>query len=119
MGPVDDRVAVAREHARGVLGRFAGADPDVAAVDGDCVAAQLRHPGLERDARPQGRFFEQHDERFPAQQNHLFAAAFLEGGRDREQAGELVGAQIGDPEQVPPPETGRGGQGNHDCMIIH
>ena len=70
-----DRIDVAGEHARGVLGRLARADHEVAAVRDERVAAELRHPDFERDARAQARLFEEHPERLAAEQRQLIGAA--------------------------------------------
>ena len=63
----------AREVARHILDRFALADPDVAGREVNRVAAQLRHPGFEGDARTQRGLLENHRESFAAQMRMLEA----------------------------------------------
>jgi len=48
-------------------------------VSDDGVAAQLRHPDLKRDPRPQARLLEEHGEALVLEELLLFAAGCFEG----------------------------------------
>ncbi len=72
-GANHDEIDGAREIARDILDRLALADPDIAGRKINRMTTELRHAGLEGDARPQRRLLENHRERFSAQVGMLEA----------------------------------------------
>ena len=69
----DDRVDVAREHARGVLRRLARADRKLGALREERRRPQLRERDFEGDPRPQARLFEEQRDGAALEERALFA----------------------------------------------
>ena len=66
-GANHDQINRARNVARDILDRFALADTDIVRRQINRMATELRHAGLEGDARPQRRLLKYHRERLAAQ----------------------------------------------------
>ena len=89
--PHDDRVHVAREHARGIPHRLPSSQLELLAAQDQGRAAELGHPDLERDARA-GRRLLEHQRDAPAGQRvgaHAVSAPRLQLERSVQQGAQL------------------------------
>jgi hypothetical protein len=102
-GPDHDRVEVAREHEPRVLDRLAAAELEIRGRQVEPDAAELPHPGLERDPGAGRGLLEDHPERPAGEEAALLARRVraLQLVREVEHAHELVAAPVGDPGEVP------------------
>jgi hypothetical protein len=101
--PDHDRVQVAREHEPGVPDRLAAAELEVRGRQVEPDAAELPHPGLERDPGAGRGLLEDHPERPAGEEAALLARGVgaLQLVREVEHAHELVAAPVGDSGEVP------------------
>src|SRR5262249_15415169 len=95
---VDPALEVARDVARG----FALAEPDVPGRQVDRGAAELPHPDLEGDPRPEARLLEDHRERASREQRMQLPRAQLrlQPAGEREDALDLLASEVGDTEKI-------------------
>jgi hypothetical protein len=124
-GPGDDRVDEPLEVVGNVADALAGAHDDVLGQV-DRVPAELVHPGLERDTRPEARLLEEHRQR-PADERRGGGRAELAAGvllglepvRPVEDPLDLVGGQVRDGQQVAAVQGRDGaGDGVHHAMLV-
>ena len=96
-------VEVAREHRRGVAQRLAAAELQVRRGQVEPVAAELRDPDLERDARPGRGLLKDHPERPAGKELVLLATllALLEVVGEVENAQQLLAAPVRNSREVP------------------
>ncbi len=80
--------------------RLAAAELDVARGEEERVAAELEHADLERDARPGGRFLEDHAERLPGQLVAELRGVLLDVLRESEDRRDFVGGVVVDGDEV-------------------
>src|SRR5271156_2578454 len=90
-GANHDQIHRARNVARHILDRLALADTDIVRREINRMPTELRHAGLEGDARPQRRLLKYHRERSPAQVRMLESnfELGLEPRAERQQAIEF------------------------------
>ena len=101
-GANHDEVDPAREVARHILDRLALADTDIVRREINRMATELRHAGLEGEARPQRRLLKDHRER-PAAQVRMLESNFelgLQPRAERQQAVELSRRERAEIEEV-------------------
>jgi len=114
--PVDEPFEVAGD----VADALASAEHDVVRQV-DRMPAELDHPGLERDPRPQAGLLEQHGQR-PTGQRRIDMSPGgdelgLEFGRGAEDAPDLVGRQVGDGKQVTADKRARSRADGHAVTL--
>jgi len=89
---VHDAIHIAAQDLRGVGDRLAAANLQVVRAEEERMAAELRHPDLERDPRPSRGLLENHREALPAQRFVRLPGlrAILDARRELEEADQVV-----------------------------
>ena len=101
----DDRIHIAREHARGVGDGLAAAQLHLSPGQHDQLAAELAHADIERDAGAGRRPVEDHRQRLADERTRRRLRAFDPRRLDRrgavEDAAELPGGKLEQIEEMP------------------
>ena len=121
VGTDDDRVHVARQHARSVLGCLAAADRELGAGGEQCLRPELRQRNFKGDARAQAGFFEEQRHRAAPQQPGLLPdRTVLEGSCQGYERRQLSRREVVHFEEMPPSERRRRRRGwRHGIHVLY